>query len=84
MDSSVGRSAAKGQCPFRAQGGRAVAMEFLSPVEKLLKAKTCSVPSAVSPNRNVGTNIKVFLLNSFNSFNVFLNLSRDLDGRKFA
>lgn len=81
MDSPIVRSAAKRECPFCAQGGRAVGMEFLSPIEKFLKAKTSNVTSAVSPNRNVGTNIKMFL---FNSFNVVLNLSRDLHGGKFA
>lgn len=43
-----------------------------------------SVAAAVSINRNVGTNIKMLLLNSFNSSNVVLNLNRDLYRRKFA
>ncbi|KAI1238329.1 hypothetical protein IHE44_0013052 [Lamprotornis superbus] len=39
-------------------------LEFLSPIEKLLKAKTSSVTSAVSPNRNVEN---VRLLDRFSS-----------------
>lgn len=84
MDSPVVRNAAKGECPFCpfcAQAGSALEVEFLSPIEKLPKAKPLSVTSAVSPNRNVKTNIKMFLLNPFN---IVLNLNRDLHVRKFA